>query len=409
MSHLQPQPSNHAKPANIQLAQRMNNAQKSFIREILKVTEKPEFISFAGGLPNPGFFPAKELAAAAQKVLLQDGMTALQYSTTEGYPPLRQYIANRYRQAGLTVNADDILIVNGSQQGLDLLGKLFINPGDDILIERPGYLGAIQSFSLYEPVFHAVPLQDDGPDMDHLAQTLAGAPVKLFYTTPNFQNPSGLTYSRAKREALAQLAQAHNLLLIEDNPYGELRFAGEHQPSLKHFLPEQVVLLGSFSKVVAPALRLGWMCVPSQFMDKLIAAKQAADLHSNYLTQRILYQYLADNDLDQHLQTVRAVYQEQRNLMVAMLEELFPPEITFTRPEGGMFVWVTLPEGMSALALFEEAARQHVAFVPGHPFYADGGGDSSLRLNFSNANPANIEAGMQRLAQAFKTLQLKMQ
>ncbi|MCG3212743.1 MAG: 2-aminoadipate transaminase [Anaerolineae bacterium] len=389
------------------LAQRMQHLQKSFIREILKVTEKPDIISFAGGLPNPAYFPAAQLADAAQKVLLGDGQAALQYSTTEGHPPLRRYIANRYHRFGIEVSPDQILITNGSQQGLDLIGKLLINPGDPVVIERPGYLGAIQSFSLYEPDFRPVPLLADGIDLEQLASTLDAAPVKLMYTTPNFQNPSGLTYSAQTRAKLAELVGDRRLILVEDNPYGELRFTGEHQPSFWNLLPDRVILLGSFSKVVAPALRLGWLVVPPALLDKLIAAKQAADLHSNYLTQRILYQFLQDNDLDAHLQTIRAAYKRQAELMVSMLEELFPPEVKFTRPEGGMFVWVTLPEEVSALALLEEATRQNVAFVPGQPFYVDGGGQNSLRLNFSNADEAAIETGMQRLAGALKTVLAK--
>jgi 2-aminoadipate transaminase len=382
----------------------MDRTKKSFIREILKVTQNPDVISFAGGLPNPKFFPVQEISTATQKMLHADGQAALQYSTTEGYPPLRQFIAKRYKKFGVDVSAEQILITNGSQQGLDLIGKLFIDPDDPVVIERPGYLGAIQALSLYEPHFHPVPLHVDGIDTELLAQTLDSEPVKLIYSVPNFQNPSGITYSARKRADVAALVQDRDLIFVEDNPYGELRFAGEHQPSFGQFLADNLVLLGSFSKIVAPALRLGWICAPPWLMDRLVVAKQASDLHSNYLAQRILHQFLLSNNLDLHLQTIRAAYKQQRDLMVAMLEELMPPDVSFTRPEGGMFVWVTLPQGVSSLALFDEAARRNVAFVPGHPFYVDGGGSDTLRLNFSNAADTAIEVGIQRLADALKTM-----
>ena len=385
-----------------QFAARMQHLQKSFIREILKVTENPDIISFAGGLPNPAFFPVQEIAQAAQKVLQQDGFSVLQYSTTEGYPPLRQFIANRYRERfGFEVSPAEILITNGSQQGLDLIGKLFLNSGDPLLIESPGYLGAIQAFSFYQPRFHSVTLLADGPDTQALEQAFIEHRPKLFYAVPNFQNPSGLTYSLQKRQQVASLLNRHNVLFIEDDPYGELRFSGEHLPSLKNY-SENVVLLGSFSKVVSPGMRLGWICANPEIMDKLIIAKQAADLHSNYLSQRIVYQYLADNDLDSHLVTIKQAYKQQRDLMVEMMEECFPPEVSFTRPEGGMFVWVTLPAGMSSMQLFENATQRNVAFVPGHPFHINGQGDNTLRLNFSNSNAVKIETGITRLAQAMK-------
>ncbi len=385
-------------------ANRMYNTPKSFIREILKVTQNPEIISFAGGLPNPDFFPVAEIAAATQKVLRRDGTKALQYSTTEGYPPLREFIANRYKRYGLSIEPSEILITNGSQQGLDLIGKLFINPGDRVVLERPGYLGAIQAFSLYEPQFQAVPLLEDGIDTDRLQTTLKNGPVKLFYTVPNFQNPSGITYSRAKRRAVAGILQDWDTILVEDNPYGELRFAGEPQPSMRKFIERNIVLLGSFSKVVSPGLRLGWICAPNFIMEKIVVAKQASDLHSNYLAQRIVYRYLHDNDLDRHLSTIKTAYKKQRNLMVAMLEECLPPEVTFTRPEGGMFVWVTLPENVSAMELFEAATQLNVAFVPGKPFYVDGAGDNTFRLNFSNSDETKIKEGIKRLSQALMTV-----
>ncbi|NPV89239.1 MAG: PLP-dependent aminotransferase family protein [Firmicutes bacterium] len=384
-------------------ADRMTNIHKSFIREILKVTVNPEVISFAGGLPNPGSFPVEELQEATRKVLESDGSNALQYSTTEGYLPLREYIAARYlKRKGLSINPDDILITTGSQQGLDLLGKVFINQDDDIVIERPGYLGAIQALAVFEPRFHAVQLLDDGIDLDRLAKTLKESNPKLFYAVPNFQNPSGITYDSANRETAAGILRNHDTIFIEDDPYGELRFMGHDMPSMKTYLGDNAVLLGSFSKIVAPGMRLGWVCAKPEIMDKLIVAKQAADLHTNYFSQRVVHQYLVDNDLDSHIQKIRALYKGQRDCMVAAIERYFPEEITSTKPEGGMFLWATLPEGVSSLELFDLAARENVAFVPGDPFYVNEKGTNTMRLNYTNSNETAIEEGIRRLANVIK-------
>jgi len=379
-------------------AKRMRTLPNSFIREILKATQDPKVISFAGGLPNPRFFPVKEIGEAAAKVLRQAGKASLQYSTAEGYLPLRQYIAERYSMKGLKVHPDEILITNGSQQGLDLVGKIFIDKHDRIAIEQPGYLGAIQAFSVYEPQFCPVPLLDDGIDIDMLKKTLEEQLVKLFHTVINFQNPSGITYSQQKRVELAKLLAHHRSVLVEDDPYGQLRFEGDDLPSVAGLLGERAVLLGSFSKTVAPGLRLGWVCAKRDVMEKIIVVKQASDLHSNYLSQRILHQYLIDNDLDAHIAQIRRSYKRQRDLMVSLIEEQFPEGTRLTRPEGGMFLWVTLPEGISSLKLFELAIEEHVAFVPGKPFYVDGDGDNTLRLNFSNSDEDRIDQGIRRLA-----------
>jgi 2-aminoadipate transaminase len=384
-------------------ADRMAKIHKSFIREILKVTQNSKVISFAGGLPNPKLFPVKELADAYQKVLHQDGENVLQYSTTEGYLPLREYIAERYFvKKGLLVSSDEILITTGSQQGLDLIGKVFLNKGDRIVIERPGYLGAIQAFGIYEPEFVPISLLDDGIDIALLEEALNAGKTKLFHTVINFQNPSGVTYSRRKREKLAGIIKNHDTVLVEDNPYDELRFMGEDLPSMKSYLPDATIVLGSFSKVVTPGLRLGWICAAKDVMEKLIVAKQSSDLHSNYLSQRAVYQYLIDNDLDEHILNIRKVYKRQRDLMVSMIEEHFPQDIKCTKPEGGMFLWVTLPEKLSSLQLFKLATEENVAFVPGKAFYVDVGGDNTLRLNFSNSDEEKIEEGIKRLAKVIK-------
>lgn len=382
-------------------ADRLDSTPKSFIREILKVTKNSEVISFAGGLPNPNLFPVADIAGAAANVLAQNGAAALQYSTTEGYWPLRERIAHRYRERfGLKAAADDILITNGSQQGLDLLGKIFLNKGDQIIIERPGYLGAIQSFSLYQPQFLTVPLLDDGPDLEFFEKTLAQSNAKFFYTVSNFQNPSGVTYAPDKRRAVAELLRQHNVILIEDDPYGELRFSGQDLPPIRRAFGDDGIMLGTFSKIVAPGLRLGWIYARPAIMEKLIIAKQASDLHSNNLAQRIIEQYLQDNDLNAHLDKIRAVYKTQRDLMVGAMCDHFPVEVRYVVPDGGMFLWLTLPEGLSSMKLFEVAAGLNVVFVPGQAFYVDGGGDNTLRLNYSNSNPEKIAMGMGNLAQA---------
>lgn len=385
-------------------ADRMFSVHKSFIREILKVTEDPKIISFAGGLPNPRFFPIREVAEAAQKVLSDCGAAALQYSTTEGHPPLREYIAHRYAKKGLKVSPEEILITTGSQQGLDLAGKVFLNKGDQVIVERPTYLAAIQSFGMFEPQFMSVPLYQDGMDTDALKEALSQPRVKLVYAVTNFQNPTGITYSYRKRQEIADVLEDHNVAFIEDNPYGDLRFMGEEVPSMRAFLGDQTLLLGSFSKIVSPGFRLGWICAREEVMEKLIVAKQAADLHSSCFAQRVVHQYLVDNDIDSHVTKIRAAYRRQRDCMVGAIEKSFPEGIEHTRPEGGMFLWVTLPEGMSTLELFQQALKENVAFVPGQAFFANGGGENTMRLNFSNSDEERIIEGIGRLGRAIKSM-----
>ena len=388
-----------------QFAKRMGRTQKSFIREILKVTQNPHVISFAGGLPNPAYFPIEPLRAAADRVFAEQGPLALQYAPSQGHEPLRAFIAQRYgERCGMPVEPDEILITNGSQQGLDLVAKILLDPGDQVLVESPTYLGGIQAFTMYEPEFVSVPLTEEGVDTAVLAQKATHPDSKLFYALPNFQNPSGITYSRDRRQAVSQILQDNDLFLIEDDPYRELRFLGEDLPPIASYNRRNTFLLGSFSKIVAPGFRMGWICAPLPLIDKLITAKQGTDLHSNYVSQLIIHQFLQDNDLDAHIATIRQAYREQREIMVQMIEECFPPEVTLTLPEGGMFLWVTLPAQLDAMALFEVAAQQNVVFVPGAPFHVDGSGKNTLRLNFSNTSAEKIEVGMTRLAQAIKQL-----
>lgn len=383
---------------------RIQNTPKSFIREILKVTQDPSIISFAGGLPNPHLFPIEALQDAARETLATCGARALQYSTTEGHAELRAWIAARYASRGVTVHPDQVLITTGSQQCLDLLAKLFIEKDDEVILERPSYLGTIQAFTMFEPKFVTVDLEEDGPNLKQVETLLATGRPKLFYAVPNFQNPSGLTYSRAKREELGRLLQKYpETIFIEDDPYGELRFSGEHhQPVFAH-TGGRSIMLGSFSKITVPGFRLGWMVAPPEITRLAVKAKQAADLHSSTFNQFVISEYLKKHSIDDHIAKITACYGSQAAAMVKTLEREAPEGVTFTRPEGGMFSWVTLPEGKgSCMDLFNLAIEQKVAFVPGMPFYTDGGGQNTLRLNFSNASEQTIDTGITRLCQCMK-------
>ena len=385
---------------------RINDVPRSFIREILKVGISKDVISFAGGLPNRELFPIKELKEATAKVFDEAGMDALQYSNTEGYEPLREYIAERYLlKQGLTVSPENILITSGSQQGLDLLGKTFLNEGAEVIIEQPGYLGAIQAFSVYRASFQPVPLTTDGLNTSIFVDVMKRSRAKLMYTVPEFQNPSGISYTDHTRSEVARILERINIILIEDNPYGDLRFSGKSGTSFYKLLPDQTVMLGTFSKTIVPSFRLGWIVAPYAVMDKLIVAKQASDLHTNYFTQRIIYQYLMDNNSDLHIARIREVYGRQRNAMVESIRKYFPRGVEFTVPEGGMFLWVTLPDGISSMDLFDIAIKQNVAFVPGNPFYTDGKESyNTLRLNFSCSNEIMIDEGIRRLGKSIGEL-----
>lgn len=386
-------------------ADRITDVPPSFIREILKVAGDPSVISFAGGLPNRELFPVEALQQAAAYVFENHAREALQYSNSEGYADLRQFISDRYaRKQGLTIPPENILITNGSQQGLDLLGKSLLNDGDDVVIEEPGYLGAIQAFSVYKSTFHPVPVDDDGMDTDILAAVMAKTAPKLIYTVPNFQNPAGISYSEENRRVVADLIRGSRSLLIQDDPYAELRFAGKELPSFKALIPENTVLLGSFSKTVVPSFRLGWIVAPDALMEKLVIAKQASDLHTDYFSQRLLHRYLATNDLDAHIETIVDVYDGQRRAMLDSIAAFFPEDVHYTRPKGGMFLWVTLPGQLSSMTLFNEAIKDNVAFVPGHPFYVDRKDVNTLRLNFSCVDAESISAGIERLGGAIRRL-----
>lgn len=380
-------------------AARLSRVPVSFLDELFRVSADPSIISFAGGLPSSSLIDTKGITRATAQVLEDEGAAALQYSTTDGYLPLREYIAERYRRRlDIPVTAQEIQIVNGSQQCLDLFAKIFLNPGDRVGMERPGYLGAIEAFSFYEPVFSAVPLNEDGLDLAVLANCVRKDPVRFFYGIPNCQNPSGCTYSRENRKAVAEILQSTGTVFYEDDAFGELFFDGKARTPIRKYLPEQTAISGSFSKIIAPGMRIGWMCAPQGILKQFNTAKQAADLHSNIFCQKILYRYLMDTNLDARLWSIRKVYQQNCRLMCDLLDDLLP-KVPHTRPEGGMFLLATLPPGITSRKVFEEGVRKKVAVLPGYPFYTDGGGDDTVRLNFSAAlSDDYIIEGMRRFA-----------
>ncbi|MEG2183540.1 MAG: PLP-dependent aminotransferase family protein [Cloacibacillus sp.] len=373
----------------------------SFIRDILKVTQDPTVISFAGGLPNPISFPEEALKESACRIIDENGGKVFQYSTTEGLLPLRQYIADKYnKNFGLNIKTDDVLITTGSQQALDLIAKVLLNKGDRLIIEEPGYLGAIQAFCMFEPEFLPVTLEEDGLDLEKLEDALKQERVKFAYVVPNFQNPSGLTYSKERREKICALFEKYDTVLVEDDPYGELRFKGTHLPYIGAGKLAHSVVLGTFSKTVTPGMRLGYIITQDgELMHHLVTAKQSSDLHSNIFAQYLIEDYLAHNEYQSHVEKITKLYRTQADAMLAAMKEFFPDNVKFTEPEGGMFIWVTLPEGVSSLDIFHKAMEKKVAFVPGDPFYANKHDVNTFRLNYTNSTPEVIREGIKRLAE----------
>lgn len=373
------------------LAQRAQKLTSSAIREILKVTERPEVISFAGGLPAAATFPVARLRQCCDEILSTSPAPALQYGPTEGYLQLREWIAQRHN-----VPVGNVLVTTGSQQGLDLLGKTLIDVSSKVLVETPTYLGALQAFSLAEPTFASVPSDDAGPIPEALdAELLHGA--RFMYCLPNFQNPTGRRLPMDRRRDLVRIAQQAGLLLIEDDPYGALSYAGDPLPTLLSLNPHGVVYLGSFSKILAPGLRVGYVIAPEALHRKLVQAKQAADLHTPSFTQRIVYEAVKDGFLDRHIPEIRALYAAQCGVMLDAMARHFPASAQWNRPAGGMFIWVKLPPGVDSTALLEQAIGANVAFVPGAPFYANQPQANTLRLSFVTVPPAKIEEGIARL------------
>ncbi len=385
------------------LSDRSRNIPGSFIREILNLTQQDDFISLAGGLPNPQFFPVDEFQAAMQNVLCQNGKRLMQYGVTQGLPELREWVANRYRNLyGANIVPEQIIITNGSQQGLFLSGNVFINAGDPLMIEKPSYLGAIQAFSSFFPKFCPVDLEADGISLADFERVAKHSGARLFYGIPNFQNPSGISYSLEKRDKLAGLLRKYEVVMIEDDPYGEIRFSGEPVPPVYSHLPKQVIWSGSFSKMISPGIRMGWLCVPNPLLKYFTRSKEAMDLHSNNLLQAAILQFLTDNDIDEHLVTIRKAYFQQKETMRAAIETYFPPEIKITNPDGGMFLWAELPEGIDMQTLVEKAIQEKVMFVPGQSFFTEPNTKNYMRLNFSNASPENITEGIRRLSVAIE-------
>ncbi|WP_233218777.1 aminotransferase-like domain-containing protein [Deinococcus arcticus] len=381
------------------LSRRARTMNASAIREILKITQRPDVISFAGGLPAPELFPIEEVRAATNAVLDRAGAAALQYSTTEGHPPLREWIG---AQAGIP--ASNVQIVTGSQQGLDLLGKVLLDEGDTVLVEAPTYLGALQSFQPYLPRYVQLPTDDGGIDVDALEEVLKRERAKLLYAVPNFQNPTGRTLSAERRQRLVELTAQYGVLVIEDDPYGQLRFSGEAAPSLYelglqlHGDPDRnhVVYSSSFSKTLAPGLRDAWVQAAAPIIAKLIQAKQGSDLHTPTLNQMIMAELVHDV-LPRQIERVRRAYGERAQHMLRAMQAHFPAGVEHTTPQGGMFLWLTLPGGVNTEALLPRAVERQVAYVPGRPFYALGGGENTMRLSYSNATPAQIDTGIRAL------------
>lgn len=373
----------------------------SFIRSILKTTQNNDIISFAGGLPNPISFPKEELQESTNRVIESFGSRVFQYSVTAGLPELRKYIAAHLHETQeMDVDPEEIIVTTGSQQALDMIGKVLINQDDTVILEEPAYLGAIQAFSQYRPKFTAIPLESDGMDMEKLEEKLKEGAAKFIYTVPNFQNPSGLTYSKEKREALHKLSRKYNCILVEDDPYGDLKFEGKPYGYISKHEFDGSILLGTFSKTVTPGMRCGYMIIRDpELRFRINTAKEAADLHSNVFSQYILWDYLTHNDLSKHIEKIKQLYKNQSSAMIAAMERYFPESVEFTRPEGGMFIWATLPEGKIAMELFEKAIEKQVAFVPGDPFYIDGREANTLRLNYTNCDEETITEGIRRLGE----------
>jgi 2-aminoadipate transaminase len=396
-------------------AQRTQRMTSSMIRELLKLTEKPDVVSFAGGLPAPEVFPFAEIQAAADKVLREQGKTALQYAATEGYLPLRELLVRHMGRYGIKVKPANVMITSGSQQGLDLIGRLFINAGDRILTESPTYLGALQAWSAYQADYLTVPIDDEGLDVGRLEAQLRGGP-KFLYILPNFQNPAGVTLGLERRRRLVELANHYGAPIVEDDPYGQLRYEGEHLPPLVQIDAEfhgcadgdcdftgNVLYLSTLSKTLAPGLRVAWIVAPESVITRLVQMKQGADLHSSTFCQMVAHEVAKDGFLDRHVRRIRAVYGERRNAMLQACKRHLPEGVSWTRPAGGLVLWLTLPAGVDSTELLKAAlAEERVAFVPGAPFFPRGGGERTCRLNFSYSPPDLIDEGIRRLGNVLR-------
>lgn len=390
---------------NIRFAERTSCLRASEIRELLKLTERPDIISFAGGLPASELFPLQKMKEISAKVIGNDGELALQYSTTEGFKPLRDLIADsRMKPAGVNVTGDDILITSGSQQGIEFSAKIFVNKDDYIICESPSYLGAINAFNAYQPRYIEIPMDDDGMIIDELEKALKSHPeAKMIYTIPDFQNPTGRTMSIERRKKLAKLAAQYHIPVIEDNPYGELIFEGKRNPSVKSFDKDGYVIhLGTFSKIFCPGMRLGWVCADHEILQKYVLVKQGADLQSSTISQREAALFMQTYSIEDHIQNIKKVYKKRRDVMLSAMHEYFPEDVKYTHPLGGLFTWVEVREDMDAAAILEEALKKKVAFVPGGSFFPNGGHKNFFRMNYSSSNEERIVEGIKRLGEVLK-------
>ena len=381
----------------VKLSKRMTKPDfpSEFLASILKANADPTIITFAGGLPNALSFPVEAMDAAADKVLKENGIMALQYSGAQGYLPLRKFIAERYKKQDIDVDPSEIIITNGSQQALDMFSAVMIDPGDRVLVENPSYLAALQTFHLYDPVIVPVDLREDGIDVAQLEKAIAENNPQFMYVIPNFQNPTGLTYTEEVRAAAAEVFKKSNCMVLEDNPYGELRFAGKAGHSFGWFLGEQCCMLGTFSKSVSPGMRIGWIvCKQKDIFDKLLTYKSTMDLHTNMFGQMVLCQYLQDNDFDEHIARTSELYKQKAEFMIACIEKYFPEGVRVTKPEGGMFMWVTLPKGIKGVDVQMAAIEKGVAVCAGDPFYEYERNVNTIRLNFSNGSDEVIDKGI---------------
>lgn len=396
-------------------ASRTSRMQSSAIREILKVTQKPSVISFAGGLPAPELFPTEHILEATERVITLQGEQAFQYGLTEGFVPLRELAVQHMSRHDIHCNINNVLITSGSQQALDLIGKILIDPGDKVVVEEPTYLGALQAWNAYQAEYLTVATDDDGMRIDSLENVLKTGEAKFIYALPNFQNPTGRTLPLDRRIALVDLSEKYGVPIIEDDPYGQLRFEGENLPTLVVldaqkqpdnndgcFTSGNVIYLSTFSKTLCPGFRVAWMVAPEAVITRLVQAKQGADLHTSTFAQMVAYETARGGFVDHHVKEIRQVYKERRDLMLDLFDEMMPPGVTWTHPQGGLFLWVTLPESLNAANLLEKAVEHNVAFVPGSPFYAHGGGENTMRINFSNARPEQIQIGIERLTHVIR-------
>lgn len=384
----------------VRFSERAMGLKASEIRELLKLAEMPEIISFAGGLPAPELFPVKEMEEVSQKVLEKDGKLALQYSSTEGFTPLREIIAKeRMTPAGVNVTANDIAITSGSQQGLEFSARIFVNEGDTVICESPSYLGAINAFKAYRPNFVEISMDDNGMIIEELEKALKANPnAKMIYTIPDFQNPTGRTMSDDRRKRVAELAAEYKVPVIEDNPYGDLIFEGTRHPSIKSFDKEGwVVYLGTYSKTFCPGLRIGWICAAPQILEKYIIVKQGADLQCSSFDQRATALFMQTYDLNKHIEKIKVVYSHRRDLMIDSIKKYFPEGIKYTFPTGGLFTWIELKEGLDAAEVLKEALKENVAYVPGGSFFPNGGHPNFFRMNYSCMDEEKIVEGIKRL------------